>query len=762
MKDNKPSIRNPKSAFTLVELLVVIAVIVILLMLLLPAVGTMRARSRQAQCLSNQKQVYDAWYRASPTNAATSAAWPDKVQQFMEGAVKVMICPDDPAPVTSAGGIKASYGLNAHAWHMDSQDNGRIVLLDYKQLEARIVGQGYNALSAPTGWDGMKAPRHFFTENVTFYDGRTTSIDPQNIDPRVCEYFVKYWRPERDNLILPPAGCVAAGSPLPGGTTTGGSTGASTGTTTSGGTTTAGTSGASTTTTGSPPAPCPALTGIAAQVNVTATVSGVNEGAQGQTTPTTFTVTLSQALTQTVTVQVVTVDETATVAHADYTALNQTVTFTAGQTSQTVTVNVLGNNVSEPDKTFRVEPRNPTFAGTACQQLTAGSYARLTIYNDDTYTQPADPCKPPGAPQQVADGLDWLVRHQFDDGSWSLSASTHPDCRGQCTNDPPFWVSSAQGRTAATGLALLPLIGSGSSPTQGPYRAQVCKGINLLMAMQWPNGSLESSSGGRASYAHLICHLALAMAYEKSKDAIDNHCADSSSSSGCTVDIVALKNSVELATSFTCSNEYTNPGDGLARYGWRYSFFGDLSHHVWGTAALAIASRSGTNVPATALAHAKSFLDSSSISVPPLITDSGRTIAGQYRYQTGAEGSPNQWTEMGLLCQLYLGVPKSHAAVQQYVNSQMAPDVVDNNYYSYWPLYGNMHGTQLRYFVGGAQWQTWNQAIQAQVLATQSQAGHSKGSFEIPSGRGEQASGGRLAVTVLSLLCLEPNYTGLR
>ena len=63
----------------------VIAVIVILLMLLLPAIGTMRARSRQAQCASNQKQVYDGWYRATPTTAATSAVWPDKVQQFMEG-----------------------------------------------------------------------------------------------------------------------------------------------------------------------------------------------------------------------------------------------------------------------------------------------------------------------------------------------------------------------------------------------------------------------------------------------------------------------------------------------------------------------------------------------------------------------------------------------------------------------------------------------------------------------------------------------------
>ena len=185
---------NPSTArrgFSLVELLVVIAVIVILLMLLLPAIGTMRARSRQAQCLSNQKQVYDGWYRASPTTSSTAAVWPDKVQKFIEGAVRVMVCPDDPAPVSSAGGIKASYGLNAHAWHMDAQDNGRLVFLDYRQIEARIVGQDLSttsfALSSASGWDGMKAPRHFFTENVTFYDGRSLSIDWQAIDPRACE-----------------------------------------------------------------------------------------------------------------------------------------------------------------------------------------------------------------------------------------------------------------------------------------------------------------------------------------------------------------------------------------------------------------------------------------------------------------------------------------------------------------------------------------------------------------------------------------------
>jgi prepilin-type N-terminal cleavage/methylation domain-containing protein len=53
----KSQIKNKKSAFTLIELLVVIAIIAVLISILLPALGQARGKARQAQCMSNMKQI---------------------------------------------------------------------------------------------------------------------------------------------------------------------------------------------------------------------------------------------------------------------------------------------------------------------------------------------------------------------------------------------------------------------------------------------------------------------------------------------------------------------------------------------------------------------------------------------------------------------------------------------------------------------------------------------------------------------------------
>jgi CSLREA domain-containing protein len=110
----------------------------------------------------------------------------------------------------------------------------------------------------------------------------------------------------------------------------------------------------------------------------------VTEGNAGSTNAT-FTVSLSEASSNTVLVDFFTAAGTAT-AGADYTPVNGTLTFTPGQTAKTITVPVNGDTVFEQDETFFVNLSNPTNATIADAQGTG------TILNDDA--APPSPLTP--------------------------------------------------------------------------------------------------------------------------------------------------------------------------------------------------------------------------------------------------------------------------------------------------------------------------------------------------------------------------------
>ena len=77
------------------------------------------------------------------------------------------------------------------------------------------------------------------------------------------------------------------------------------------------------------------------------------------TTPVSFKVTLNQAPVSTVTVDWATADGTAT-APLDYQSANGVITFNAGETTQTVTVQIVGELLEEAYETFLVNLSNPT------------------------------------------------------------------------------------------------------------------------------------------------------------------------------------------------------------------------------------------------------------------------------------------------------------------------------------------------------------------------------------------------------------------
>ena len=90
-----------------------------------------------------------------------------------------------------------------------------------------------------------------------------------------------------------------------------------------------------------------------------------------------FTVSLSQRSEKAVTVNYATTAETAT-AGTDFTAVTNSLTIPAGQTSRTLTVGIKGDTVVEADETFKVTLSAPTNA-----TLGAASVSTATIVNDD-------------------------------------------------------------------------------------------------------------------------------------------------------------------------------------------------------------------------------------------------------------------------------------------------------------------------------------------------------------------------------------------
>ncbi len=139
------------------------------------------------------------------------------------------------------------------------------------------------------------------------------------------------------------------------------------------------------------------------------------EGDSG-TTDLTFSVSLSNASTSTVTVDFGTQDDTAQ-AGTDYEVTSGTVTFAPGEVSKLVTVPVNGDTANEPDETFNVTLSNPVNA------VIAIGTGVGTILNDDF---PVD--------------FDWTVPDRFDGQDHNGDGLTDyfaPD--GPLVIDPSHW-----------------------------------------------------------------------------------------------------------------------------------------------------------------------------------------------------------------------------------------------------------------------------------------------------------------------------------
>ena len=106
------------------------------------------------------------------------------------------------------------------------------------------------------------------------------------------------------------------------------------------------------------------------------------EGKKGKTTLFTFTVTLSAAYDQAVTMSFRTVNGTATTSDNDYVAKTGTLTFAPGETTKTITIEVKGDSKREADEYFYLD-----LFGNSSNSLFTKSRGVGTILNDDLIAQ---------------------------------------------------------------------------------------------------------------------------------------------------------------------------------------------------------------------------------------------------------------------------------------------------------------------------------------------------------------------------------------
>jgi hypothetical protein len=188
---------------------------------------------------------------------------------------------------------------------------------------------------------------------------------------------------------------------------------------------------------------------VTAPPSLTINDVSVTEGNSGTSTAT-FTVTLSPASAQQVTVNYATANGTAT-AGSDYAAASGLLTFATGVTTQTVTVTVNGDTSNEPNETFVVNLSTPSGA-TIGDGQGAG-----TITNDDA---PAPPTIS-AVPGSVAAGgsvtvtttngpgnrLDWIALRSggVNRDWWYLNGTKTPPVTGMTASSFPVSMPAAGG-----------------------------------------------------------------------------------------------------------------------------------------------------------------------------------------------------------------------------------------------------------------------------------------------------------------------------
>lgn len=313
--------------------------------------------------------------------------------------------------------------------------------------------------------------------------------------------------------------------------------------------------------------------------------------------------------------------------------------------------------------------------------------------------------------------LEWLAGAQHPDGRWC------PKQSGAGREDKVFGHDRGgcgiEADSGLTGLAILSFLGAGHTHLEGPYQANVQKGLEYLIRNQAENGDL---SGNAKLFARMYCHsmslLALSEALAISGDR-------------------RLHRAVEVGVEYSVAAQDKQGG------GWRYQpgDEGDMSQLGWQVMALNAARQAGIETQPATQQRMIRFLASCRAG----------TYGGLASYRPH-QGPSTTMTAESLVCRSFLNVTitdEELAEAEQRILSELPdPSRVNLYYWYYATLALQQRDNQA--------WQRWNQELQRVLLSQQQLSGDDAGSWE-PVGLWG-GYGGQVYSTALATLSLEVYY----
>ena len=320
----------------------------------------------------------------------------------------------------------------------------------------------------------------------------------------------------------------------------------------------------------------------------------------------------------------------------------------------------------------------------------------------------------------VALGLDWLARHQREDGAWG-GISSLVDCT-MCADR-----GRREYRVALTGLALLAFVGAGNTQRDSAYAGEVRSATRWLLDRMDETGAFhpaETPAERQPMYGQAMAVLSLAELFRVSKSPL-------------------LRRPVERGLRYIerTQNAYA---------GWRYvpgEETSDTSVTGWQVLAHVAAKRAG--IPANpVLAYG----------VMIWLEEMTDPVTWRVGYRRRGRGSPGM-TATALATRLLFGAARGEPAVRgaRDILAQTLPKppvgegsnpVANPPDLLYWYF-----GTIAMRNLGGDAWRSWRESLVRTLTSLQERNGEAAGSWR-PMFDWDR-TGGTVMSTALAILCLE-------